>query len=93
MLQRTRIIALVIGLLLYAAQLAALVHAADHPFHNDDEVCGAYASFDKNDHAIAVLPSRNQPPKVNDEIITRITLVISSNSSLSYLPRAPPSHT
>ena len=93
MLRRTRIIALVAGLLLYAGQLEALVHAADHPFHIEDEVCAAFASFEQNDHAIAIPPSCNFHPQVDDEINTGTKLVISSNYSLSNRPRAPPSHT
>lgn len=93
MAKRTRVIALVAGLLLFAGQLSSMLHAAEHQFHIEDEVCAAFASFEQNDHAIAIPPSCNFHPQVDDEINTGTTLVISSNSSLSYLPRAPPSHT
>ena len=50
------------GLLLVAAQFESLVHAAEHPFHADDEICAPFASFEKHDHAIAVLSATNSHP-------------------------------
>lgn len=45
---------LLAGLLLIAAQLMSLAHAAEHPFHAHSEICVSFTSLEKHDTALAV---------------------------------------
>lgn len=84
---------LITGLLLYAGQLASLVHAADHPFHTEADTCTAFASFEQHNHAVAVLPWSNKHPQFTDEIIAGSPPVFVQNFTLTYHSRAPPLYT
>jgi len=86
-------VVLLAGLLLIAAQLVSLVHAADHPFHEEDEICAAFASFEKHDHAVAVLPATHLHPHLRCESATGLASAFVDNPSLIYQSRAPPLHT
>ena len=91
--KRKHIVAFVAGLLLITAQFESLVHAADHPFHAEDEVCATFASFEQHDHAIAVLPATNLHPHLTCKSATGLTSVFIDKSSFIYQTRAPPLHT
>ena len=86
-------VVLLAGLLLFAAQLVSLVHAADHPFHAEDEICAVFASFEKHDHAVAVLPAVNLPPYITCKSVTGVVSVFVDKPFLVYKSRAPPLHT
>jgi hypothetical protein len=86
-------VVLLAGLLLIAAQLVSLVHAAEHSFHAEDEVCAAFASFEKHNHAIAVLPAINLHPHTRCKSITGNVSDFVDKPSLVYQSRAPPQHT
>lgn len=90
---RKQFVVLLAGLLLFDAQLVSLVHAADHPFHAEDEICAAFASFEKHDHAVAVLPATHLHPHSTCESATSFTSVFVDKPSLIYQSRAPPLHT
>lgn len=89
----TRLIALIAGLLLLAGQGAALVHAADHPFHEPDEICGAFASLEKNAHALAVVPPGTRSQYYADDAHTALNRVFPNHVSTGHQARAPPLHT
>jgi hypothetical protein len=89
----TRVIALITSLLLLAGQVAALVHAADHPFHAPDEICTSFASLEQNEHALAVLPSSSRSPHCNGETEAALTRGFSSHTLADQRARAPPLHT
>ncbi|UCB53938.1 MAG: hypothetical protein JSW45_08190 [Thiotrichales bacterium] len=89
-MNHTRVIALITSLLLYAGQVAAAVHAADHPFHEPDEICGAFASLEQNEHALAVLPPSSRSPHSADDADTALIRVFFSYTSTGYRVRAPP---
>jgi hypothetical protein len=91
--KHTKAIALVAGLLILAGQSLSLVHAADHPFHAPDEVCAAFASFDHNAHAFAVLPCNSKLTQFEEEIVFCSEQKIIHKTSLQHQPRAPPQHT
>lgn len=86
-------VVLLAGLLLIAAQLVSLVHAADHPFHAEDEICAAFASFEKHDHAVAVVPAINLHPHITCKPFAGFVSVFVDKLSLLYQSRAPPQHT
>ena len=87
------VVVLITSLFLLAGQAAALVHAVDHPFHQPDEICGVFASLEKNQHAIAVLPPCNRSPHYADETHTALTPEFSNHTSTGHQARAPPLHT
>lgn len=93
MMNRTRAIALITSLLLLAGQVAALAHAADHPFHAPDKICAAFASLEQNEHALAVLPQSSRSPHCTDEANTALTRVFSNHAPTCHRARAPPLHT
>ena len=86
-------VVLLAGLLLIAGQLLMLVHAADHPFHAEDEVCAAFASFEHHNHAIAAVPSAGPRPHLTCATVTGLLPFFADNPSSSYQSRAPPLHT
>lgn len=90
MINRTRAIAFIASLLLVAGQLIALVHAADHPFHAEDEICAAFASFDHNNHALAVLPQSSENVDHAGELSSQLPRPFIGHTPLCYQPRAPP---
>ena len=86
-------VVLLAGLLLVTAQYVSLVHAAEHPFHVEDEICAAFDAFERHDHAIAVLPAAHLHPLPANESATGFASVFVDNRSLIYQSRAPPLHT
>ena len=90
MINRTRAIAFIASLLLFAGQLNALVHAAEHPFHADDEICATFASFDHNNHALAVLPPSSESTDHAGELSSRLSRPFIGHTPLRYQARAPP---
>lgn len=81
------------ALLLIAAQLVSLVHAADHPFHAEDETCAAFIAFEKHGHAIAVLPATNLRPHLGCETVPDLVSGSVDKAASSYQSRAPPLRT
>ena len=49
-------VVLLAGLLLILAQLFSLVHAAEHPFHEHDEVCEILSAVEKHGTGAAAVP-------------------------------------
>ena len=86
-------VVLLAGLLLIAGQLLMLVHAADHPFHAEDEICAAFASFEHHNHAVAAVPPASPRPHSSCETATGNLPYYADDPSLSYQSRAPPLHT
>jgi hypothetical protein len=91
--KREHILAFIASLLLIVAQFESLVHAADHPFHAEDEICATFASFEQHDHAIAVLSATNLHPHLTRISATSPTSVFVDKPSFIYQTRAPPLHT
>ena len=81
------------GLLLIAGQLASMVHAADHPFHADEEICAFFAGLEQNDIDHAVPPLVNRSLHFTCEFNAILTHSILTRASRSHQPRAPPLHT
>ena len=90
MINRTRAIVFFASLLLLAGQLNALVHAAEHPFHADDEICAAFASFDHKNNALAVLPPGSESTDHADELSSRLPRPFIDHTPLCPQARAPP---
>jgi hypothetical protein len=84
---------LVIGLLLLASQVISLAHAVEHPFHAPDEICAAFASFEHNNLAVAVLPPGIESLQLADNILTSPIRAFFNLTCLCQQPRAPPLHT
>lgn len=93
MTHRTSVIAFIAGLILLVVQTAALVHAAEHPFHIEDKICAAFSSFDKNNHALAVLPQNCEKPARTGETNSRLIQIFIPHTLLCQQARAPPLYT
>lgn len=90
MTNRTRTITFIAGLILLASQAAALVHAAEHPFHADVEICATFSSFDQNNHALAVLPQSCENAPRTGETNNRFIPLFTPLTFLCQQARAPP---
>ena len=93
MTQRKSAITFIAGLILLVVQTAALVHAAEHPFHDDEEICAAFSSFDQNNHALAVLPQNCEKSARTSEIGGRLIQIFIPHTFLCQQARAPPLYT
>jgi hypothetical protein len=84
---------LMTGFLLIAGQLVSIVHAADHPFHADEEICAVFASLEQNDIDHARSPLGHHSLRFTNEFDARLTGITFARASRSHLPRAPPLYT
>ena len=85
-------VVLLAGLLLIAAQLVSLVHAAEHPFHAEDEICASFTAFEQHDHAVAVLPGADLHSDLTCESVAGLPSVFVDKTAFLYQSRAPPLH-
>ncbi|NOQ79082.1 MAG: hypothetical protein GQ546_06745 [Gammaproteobacteria bacterium] len=78
-----------ISILLLIGQLAVLVHAEEHPFHESHESCDVFVAAEQTDSTLAI-NNIDLPVIKND--VSHICFIISELSiSLSvYQARAPP---
>lgn len=90
MSSRKLFVVLIAGLLLIAGQVAALVHATEHPFHAPDDTCAAFTSFQHNDHAVAILPQGIASPSVTARTDISLTRISITQTCLYHRSRAPP---
>ncbi len=90
MVKSTRVIALIAGLLLFAGQQAALVHAADHPFHDTSEICTSFISLEQHDTAVTVIALAADFPRYSDAFETGHQLLVYISHFNSNHARAPP---
>ena len=79
-----------IAALLLLGQFAAVVHAADHPYHAADEYCEAYIHYQQQDISadLAATPLLNVVPHV--EVAVTAHVDDHSQPSSVYYSRAPP---
>ena len=86
-------VVLLAGFLLVAAQLVSLMHAAEHPFHTEDEICASFTAFEQHDHATAVLPAADLHSDLTCESLPGLASIFVDKVALPYQSRAPPLHT
>jgi hypothetical protein len=90
MVKRARIIVLVTGLLLLAGQLASLVHAADHPFHDTSEICVSLLCLEQHDTAVSAIALHVDFPRYADDFSISIQSQAHLSRPESNHARAPP---
>lgn len=83
-----KIIPLLFALL--AGQAAALVHDADHPFHEPSQDCDVFLALDKTESSIPVNANEFPFPGKHSPIRFDSTGQINSAPAITYRPRAPP---
>mgnify|MGYP001817238329 CR=1 FL=1 len=83
-------VVLLAGLLLIAAQLVSLVHAAEHPFHDHDEVCEILSAVEKHDTGAAVVAPVVGFSRYSDELNSGDQSGPATIPASSYLARGPP---
>ena len=87
---RKQLVSYLISALLLLGQFAAVVHAADHPYHAADEFCEAYIHYQQQDISadLAATPLLNVVP--HGEITVSAHVNNDSQPSSVYFSRAPP---
>jgi len=90
MVKRTRVIALVAGLLLFAGQLASHVHATEHPFHDNNQICASFISLERHDIAFSAIVLAVDFSHYDDEVATGLQPPVDALPLYSSHARAPP---
>ena len=87
---RKQLVSYLITALLLLGQFAAVVHAADHPYHAADEFCEAYIHYQQQDVSadLAATPLLNVV--THGEIAVAARVNDDSQPSSVYYSRAPP---
>jgi hypothetical protein len=86
-------VVLLAGLLLIAAQLVSLVHAAEHPFHDHDEICEILSAVEKHDTGTAVVAPAAGFSRYSDELNSGDLSGPATTAVYSYPARGPPAFT
>lgn len=82
-------IALII-IALFIGQFAALLHSAEHPFHEYTESCQLYFSLEQSENGLITNCSTIQTPIIPFHQQIEINSAIITVSQTSYCIRAPP---
>lgn len=90
MAKRTRVIALIAGLLLFTGQQASLAHAADHPFHDISESCASFISLEHHDTDVSTIVLAADFSRYTDGFATGLQPLVYTSPLKSSLARAPP---
>jgi len=81
---------LLAGLLLIAAQLMSLVHAAEHPFHAHSEICVSFTSLEQHDTALAAASPVLTFSCLNTELESVLIPLLINSCIHSKPARGPP---
>lgn len=82
---------LVIALTLLSAHTAALVHDADHPFHEASQACDGFLALDNNQPGLDANNNTDITRPDDCPVVGFIAVHrLSSEIPNSYFPRAPP---
>jgi hypothetical protein len=85
-----QLITLFAALVILLVQFAALVHATEHPFHQEDALCISLQSAEQNKHFFhAVSYSLYRDVFISDSV-TLLTESVFTSLSSYYSSRAPP---
>ena len=88
--KRRQFITLLASLVILLAQFAVVVHATDHPFHQEETLCLSFQSAGQDKHFFNAIPIAliNNVLISDVDVLLRETFLSSFNSI--YLSRAPP---
>ena len=86
-------VVLLAGLLLIAAQLFSLVHSAEHPFHDHDEICDILGAVEKHKADAAAIESGVSFSRYSDEPNSGNLSWPVITAVYSYPARGPPAIT
>lgn len=79
-----------LGILLFGGQMSVLVHATEHPFHSDDDLCESFLLAEKLDDG----PVSAEPALISAvtgvAIAPEITSLCIFSLQTAYFARAPP---
>ena len=79
-----------ISILLLFGQLASVVHAADHPFHVEDEVCDIFVALEKTGDGLLDIGLPSLFKNVPTAVSVTILLTPANSKPRQHFPRAPP---
>lgn len=88
-LKHNRFIVFAITLAILLVQFGALLHAADHPFHQEDVLCISLQSAEQDKHFFHATSLSLYDDIFNIDVEAHITDCVSP-STCSYSSRAPP---
>lgn len=88
---RIQIHVFLLCLALLIGQLGALLHSAEHPFHEVDQSCQVFNSLEKSDNVLA--DSILRLPGLPKSVFSNQTYVhtVLPELKINFHPRAPPS--
>jgi hypothetical protein len=85
-------VVLLASLLLIAAQLVSLVHAAEHPFHDHDEICDFLSAIEKHDTGAAVVAPAACFSRYSDALNSGDLSGPATTEVFSHPARGPPAY-
>jgi len=83
-------LAYVLVLFVFLAQFALLVHATEHPFHQDEIVCASYLHAEQNKYLTADGPFLTGTVLIIAATLQSAAIAFVPPSYHHYLQRAPP---
>jgi len=88
--RRKQFITLLASLAILLAQFGVVVHATDHPFHQEETLCLSFQSAEQDKHFLNAIPVTliNNVLISGLDVLLRETFLSSFNSN--YSSRAPP---
>ncbi|MFV9615674.1 MAG: hypothetical protein ACNYZG_06935 [Gammaproteobacteria bacterium] len=88
--KRKQFITLLASLVIVLAQFGVVVHATNHPFHQEEALCLSFQSAEHDKHAFNAIPvALVNPVLVSGIDVPQVETLLSSFYS-NYLSRAPP---
>ena len=90
MFPRKRFVVFLFNLLLLAGQVASLVHATEHPFHDDSQICESFISMEHHVATASAIVLTSDPSFCAEKYQAGQGLsVYASNLNFNYA-RGPP---
>lgn len=83
-------VSLFASLAILLAQFSLVLHATDHPFHQEEALCVSFQSADQSKHSSHSVLSVVVAHNFTVDVLSPLTEVIASVSFTHYSSRAPP---
>lgn len=90
MFPRKQFVVFIAGLLLFAGQLTTIVHATEHPFHMQGDLCASFIHFWQQDMSVDIAIPTIEFNLFSVEVCAESKPLVHSTFRPVYSPRAPP---
>jgi hypothetical protein len=87
---RKQFVVFITGLLLFAGQLATIVHATEHPFHDNSQICASFISLEHHDATVSSIALTADLSFYADEHGSGHGLLVYTSNLNSNHAREPP---